>query len=135
MLLYFVTLGAFTGHVTANNAVVFPRLSPPYRFAFQIPLPIPEVRKPVASYKNPENRVPIDFYEIESRPFTHKYFPNLPGESSLLGYDGTFPGPTIRVEKGRQTVVRVVNQGQEPMNLHLHGSYSMASCSILNCNQ
>lgn len=110
-------------HATAET--VFPRISPQYRFAFQNPLSIPQVKEPLASYTNPQNQVPIDFYEIESKPFTHKFFPNLPGASNLLGYDGTFPGPTIRVQKGRQTVVRIVNKGQDQMNLHLHGSYSM----------
>jgi bilirubin oxidase len=122
-----IALGVLIGHVTADTLAVFPRLSPQYRFAFQNALPIPEIKKPSASYTNPQNQIPIDFYEIESQPFTHKFFPDLPGASNLLGYDGTFPGPTIRVQKGRQTVVRMVNKGQEQMNLHLHGSYSMVS--------
>lgn len=117
-------LGALAVNVVAET--VFPRLSPQYHHAFHSPLPIPQIKKPSASYTNPDNHIPIDFYELESKPFTHKFFPNLHGASDLLGYDGTFPGPTIRVEKGKQTVVRVVNKGQDQMNLHLHGSYSMS---------
>lgn len=120
-MLAIIALGSIA-HAAAET--VFPRLSPQYRFAFQNPLAIPQVKEPSASYTNPQNQVPIDFYEIKSKPFTHKFFPNLAGESDLLGYDGTFPGPTIRVQKGRQTVIRVVNEGQDQMNLHLHGSYS-----------
>ncbi|QDS74756.1 hypothetical protein FKW77_001322 [Venturia effusa] len=120
-MLVIIALG-FIAHVMAET--VFPRLSPQYLFAFQVPLPIPHVKEPSASYTNPQNQVPIDFYEIESRPFSRIFFPNLPGASNLLGYDGVFPGPTIRVQKGRQTVVRVVNKGQDQMNLHLHGSFS-----------
>jgi bilirubin oxidase len=121
-----IALGALISHVTAET---FPRLSPQYRFAFQNALPIPQVKKPSASYTDPKSQIPIDFYEIESKPFTHKYFPDLPGTSNLLGYDGTFPGPTIRVQKGRQTVIRMVNKGQDQMNLHVHGSYSMCGIS------
>lgn len=116
-------------HATAET--VSPRLSPRYQSAFQNPLPIPQVKEPLASYTNPQTKVPIDFYEIDSQPFTHKFFPNLPGASNLLGYDGSFPGPTIRVQKGRQTVVRVVNKGQDQMNLHLHGSYSTSQDCLL----
>jgi FtsP/CotA-like multicopper oxidase with cupredoxin domain len=118
-----MAFGVLISQVKAET--VFSRLSPQYRFAFQTTLPIPQIKKPSASYTNPQNQIPIDFYEIESQPFTHKFFPDLPGASNLLGYDGTFPGPTIRVQKGRQTVIRVVNKGQDQMNLHLHGSYSM----------
>ncbi|TLD20840.1 hypothetical protein E2P81_ATG08504 [Venturia nashicola] len=121
------TIFALSTIAHAAAETVFPRLSPQYQFAFQNPLPIPQVKEPSASYTNPQNQIPIDFYEIESRPFTHKFFPDLPGASDLLGYDGTFPGPTIRVQKGRQAVVRVVNKGQDQMNLHLHGSYSRSA--------
>lgn len=124
-MLVSIVLGALIGHVTAETAAANPRLSPQYRFGFQNALTIPQTKKPSASYTNPQNQIPIDFYEIESRPFTRKFFPNLPGVSDLLGYDGTFPGPTIRVQKGRQTVIRMVNKVQEQMNLHVHGSYSM----------
>jgi len=127
MLLLSIALTAVVGHVTVKGAAVLPRLSPAYQFAFTSSLLIPNIKKPTASYTNPQDQTSIDFYEIESRPFTHKFYSNLPGESSLLGYDGTFPGPTLRVEKGRQTVVRVINKGQEKMNLHLHGSFSMGS--------
>jgi bilirubin oxidase len=81
------------------------------------------VKKPLASYTNPGTRVPIDFYELRVRDFGRRFYPNLPN-GTAIGYDGVFPGPTFRVERGRETVVRVVNDANRTVNLHLHGSYS-----------
>jgi bilirubin oxidase len=100
------------------------RRSPEYQNGFEFPLPIPQIKKPSATYVHPESGTPIDFYELEALAFERKLFPDL-GSAKLFGFDGAFPGPTFRVEKGRETVVRVVNKGQRKMNLHLHGSYSM----------
>ncbi|KAK1252254.1 hypothetical protein MKX08_003441 [Trichoderma sp. CBMAI-0020] len=52
-------------------------------------------------------------------------YPNL-AKTSLAGYNGISPGPTFRVRRGRQSVVRVVNQNDRPAVLHLHGSHSRA---------
>lgn len=52
-------------------------------------------------------------------------FPDL-GDATLIGYDGQAPGPTFRVAKGRETVVRFVNEYYRPSAIHLHGSYSRA---------
>lgn len=47
----------------------------------------------------------------------------LPGKRTLIwGYDGTFPGPTIRVDQGRRTVIRHVNRLNVSTVVHLHGS-------------
>jgi bilirubin oxidase len=98
------------------------RRSPHYQHSFHFPLPIPPVKKSLAAYTNPKTGVPIDFYEIEAKEFSSIFYPNLE-PAKLFGYDGIYPGPTFRIEKGRETVVRVVNKGQRKMNAHLHGSY------------
>ena len=46
----------------------------------------------------------------------------IPGElTPVYGYDGVYPGPTIRARKGRTTVVNVTNGLSFHQNVHLHG--------------
>ncbi len=46
----------------------------------------------------------------------------IPGElTPVYGYDGVYPGPTIRARKGRTTVVNVTNGLSFQQNVHLHG--------------
>ena len=48
----------------------------------------------------------------------------LPGfETPIYGYDGVYPGPTIRARTGRETVVRQRNSLLFESNVHLHGGY------------
>jgi FtsP/CotA-like multicopper oxidase with cupredoxin domain len=128
MLFHFAPLicliAACAAEVT-EVAVGGARISPLYHQAFQFALPIPSIKKPLTSYTNPKNGIPIDFFEIEAKSFKRKFYSDLPGSSDLVGYDGMFPGPTLRIEKGRETLVRVINRASEKMNVHLHGSYSM----------
>lgn len=44
----------------------------------------------------------------------------------MVGYDGTSPGPTFRINRDTETVVRYVNKYDRPSSVHLHGSYSRA---------
>lgn len=79
----------------------------------------------VRTYTNETTGVEIDFYEIRIKQFTKNLFPDL-GDATLIGYDGQTPGPTFRVKRGRETVVRFVNEHFRPSSIHLHGSYSRA---------
>ena len=123
-------------------------LSPPFTWLFQFPLPIPSVKSPKlyesttlikvpvsqADYMqyrtvtNPVTGRPIDYYEIFINPFSQKIYPDR-GNASLVGYDGRSPGPTFIVEKGRETVVRFVNNASMDNSVHLHGSYSVSFSS------
>ena len=48
----------------------------------------------------------------------------LPGfETPIYGYDGVFPGPTIRARTGREVVVRQHNRLTFESNVHLHGGF------------
>jgi bilirubin oxidase len=121
-----LTIGSLLGSSSVgacDTLAVAPRRSPALPSSFSGPLPIPQVKTPLTSYTNPETGVPIDFYELHVREFGRKFFPNL-GNGTAIGYDGVFPGPTFRVEQGRETVVRVVNHAKRTVNFHLHGSYS-----------
>jgi spore coat protein A, manganese oxidase len=46
----------------------------------------------------------------------------LPGRRTRIwGFDGLFPGPTIKAKRGRPVVVRRVNRLGLPLSTHLHG--------------
>ena len=50
----------------------------------------------------------------------------LPGlETPILGYDGRFPGPTIRATRGRAVQVLQRNQSGRELNVHLHGGVTL----------
>jgi FtsP/CotA-like multicopper oxidase with cupredoxin domain len=42
-------------------------------------------------------------------------------DTRALGFNGGSPGPTLRVRPGDELAVRLVNQLEEPTNLHTHG--------------
>lgn len=67
----------------------------------------------------------MDFYEVKVKPFQGRAYPNL-GSTDLVGYDGISPGPTFKIVKGRESVVRFVNEYDRPSAVHLHGSPSRA---------
>jgi FtsP/CotA-like multicopper oxidase with cupredoxin domain len=52
----------------------------------------------------------------------------IPGEfTPVYGYDGIYPGPTIRVRKDATTTVRVTNGLPFHQNIHLHGGVTPAA--------
>lgn len=102
-----------------------PRISPPYQHVFKLPLLIPEVKRPLATYTNPETGVPIDFYQLQVQEDKQQFYTDL-SAATIKGYDGSFPGPTFRVEKGREAVIRIVNNASTSANFHVHGSYARA---------
>lgn len=75
------------------------------------------------SYHNKTTDQWIDYYEIEVKPFFQQVYPGLK-PARLVGYDGQSPGPTFHMERGREAVVRFINQGDNDLSVHLHGSYS-----------
>lgn len=77
------------------------------------------------SYYNSTTDTWIDFYEIHIQKFQQNIYPNL-RPTNLIGYNGTSPGPTFRITKNREAVIRFVNQNDQPAAVHLHGSYSRA---------
>lgn len=79
---------------------------------------------------NPVTSSPIDYYEVYINQFTQKVYPNK-GDAVLVGYDGISPGRTFIVEKGRETVVRFINNATLASSIHLHGSYSVCIISSL----
>jgi bilirubin oxidase len=107
----------------ALSAKVEKRKSPQYQHSFQLPLVIPSIKEPLATFTNPESGTPIDFYTLEVSESKHSFYPNLEN-ATVIGFDGTFMGPTFRVQKGHESVIRLINKSNKPTNLHLHGSFT-----------
>ncbi|KAH9902317.1 Cupredoxin [Xylariomycetidae sp. FL2044] len=99
--------------------------SPEYPLIYRVALPIPPVAQPMQVVVNPVTGEDIWYYELEIRPFTQQVYPNL-RPAVLVGYNGTSPGPTFIIPKGRETVVRFINNAAMENSVHLHGSPSRA---------
>lgn len=67
---------------------------------FQTPLVLPPVLRPTSSGIDPLDGAPVNHHtETEVAAI----LPRL--KTSILGYDGVFPGPNISVEQGSKTVL------------------------------
>lgn len=93
------------GGVSSGSPAVVP---------FQAALPIPPVLRPVSSDAS------TDYYEITMRPAQVQVLPGL--TTTIWGYNGLYPGPTIRARQGRQVVVRQISQVDFNTAIHLHGA-------------
>ncbi|KAF2454984.1 multicopper oxidase [Lineolata rhizophorae] len=101
-------------------------LSPVYEKFFEDPMPIPPLKTPKITYTNPNTSIPIDYYEVEISAFDVAVYPDLE-KARFVGYDGMFPGPTFRIPRGRQSVVRFTNKDNVlGSSIHVHGSYTLA---------
>jgi spore coat protein A, manganese oxidase len=80
---------------------------------YQVDLQLPPTLVPVSSTATE------DRFELAIREGRAEI---IPGElTPVYGYDGVYPGPTIRARKGKTTVVRVTNGLSFNQNVHLHG--------------
>lgn len=61
------------------------------------------------------------FLEITAGPSRKKLYDEDAGFSDLWLYNGTTPGPEIRVRVGERVKVRLVNNLEEPTSIHWHG--------------
>ncbi|HEX2195564.1 MAG TPA: multicopper oxidase family protein, partial [Actinomycetota bacterium] len=86
---------------------------------FQVPLRVPRVLKPVRSTDE------RDYFVTTLRAARRRLLPGK--QTPIWGFDGAFPGPTIKVTRGREAVVRRVNQLDVPVTIHLHGGRVPAS--------
>ena len=103
-----------------TNRIAESQLPPP----FTIPFAVPAVLKPVRSEKA------RDLYSLTMREGLAEIIPGY--RTRVWGFNGTFPGPTFDVERGRPCVVRQINQlpATHPLghaantSVHLHGAAS-----------
>ena len=113
---------ALAGDLTLLNRLAESALPAPYTIPFKVPYEI----KPVRS------DAPTDYFRVSMEPFVAEVVPGL--QTPLWGYNGMVPGPTFRVSRGRQAVVRMINN-LPPVHpdldyvpwtsVHLHGSASL----------
>ncbi len=86
---------------------------------FTVPLPVPQVLRPVRRDST------TDYYEIEQRAARVELLPGV--RTEVLGYQGTFPGPTLVTRSGRRAVVRHRNALSGSTVVHLHGGHTPAA--------
>ena len=82
---------------------------------FQRDLPIMPELAPVLSERG------VDVYDVDIREGLAEILPGF--QTPIYGYDGIYPGPTIRARKGRAAIVRQHNRLSFDSNVHLHGGY------------
>lgn len=91
----------------------FRHVRPPQ--AFSEPFTQPRVARPV------RRTLTTDYYEMAIRKAKAQILPGV--GTTILGYDGQFPGPTIRAVKGRRVVIRQTNTLAMDAVVHLHGGH------------
>ena len=89
--------------------------SPPV-VPFQAAFRIPSVLNPTRADAD------TDYYEITMRPAEVEILPGR--RTTIWGYNGEFPGPTIKARSGRRVVVRQRNELPDARpSVHLHGGH------------
>ena len=86
---------------------------------FQRDLPIAPELAPVISRRG------VDVYDVDIREGLAEILPGF--QTPIYGYDGIYPGPTIRARKGRAAIVRQHNALPFDSNVHLHGGHVPAA--------
>jgi spore coat protein A len=80
---------------------------------FRVDLPRLPVLRPIR--RTPD----VERYELTVRDGIARILPGF--ETPVMGYNGIFPGPTIRARRGRRSVIRQLNHLPDEVNTHLHG--------------
>ena len=62
-----------------------------------------------------------DWVTLEARPSSLRLVPEPAGETAVWGYQGRVPGPLLRLKKGAELKVRLVNKLAQPTSLNWHG--------------
>ncbi|MGA9312359.1 MAG: multicopper oxidase domain-containing protein [Pseudonocardiaceae bacterium] len=103
-----VSVALQTGfRLQAANATPLPILP------FQVPLTVPPVARPVMSTRD------TDTYQITMRKADVEIIPGT--RTRIWGYDGIFPGPTIKARTGKRVLVQQRNELDVDTSVHLHG--------------
>lgn len=101
---------------TAGAAAALPGGRAPAAAApFTVPLPIPDVLRPVA------RTATHDVYRMRMRYADVEIVPGL--RTRVQTFNGRFPGPTILARSGRPVVVEQHNELSTQAAVHLHGGH------------
>ena len=91
----------------------------------QLTLPEPfHVALPIPTQLVPRKTTDTDCYDLVQSVSKQEIIPGY--KTTIWGYNGTFPGPTIVSTSGRQTVVNHTNKLPVPTVVHLHGGRTLA---------
>ena len=85
---------------------------------FTVAMPLPPALRPTPGPNG------VDVVELSAKPGTVELLPGRP--CHIWGYEGRFPGPTVRVQRGRPVVLRLRNELPAPVVTHLHGGHTPA---------
>jgi spore coat protein A, manganese oxidase len=88
------------------------------KWKFSQPLRVPPILSPVRTDAT------TDYYEITQREADVEFMPGI--RTRIWGYEGMFPGPTIKARRGRAAVVRQTNRLPGETVVHLHGGVTEA---------
>ena len=72
-------------------------------------------------WKSPARAADQEAVVLHARPGTVRLAPPGYPETPIWGYDGSVPGPTIRVPHGQRVTRRFVNGLPQPSTVHWHG--------------
>jgi spore coat protein A, manganese oxidase len=118
LLCTFGSTSSLKGDSVTTSAARRAQAASPFK-PFQRDLPITPELSPVST------RNGVDVYEVDIKEGLAEILPGF--ETPIYGYDGVYPGPTIRARKGRAAIVRQRNQLAFDTNVHLHGGYVPAA--------
>ena len=94
---------------------------------FERELLVPPVLKPTSTTRATSTSPAVHTYDLEHRVSTQQILPETFPATEIWGYNGIFPGPTIKQQRnGARVVVRNKNSlpAGHPYSMHLHGSPS-----------
>lgn len=118
------TLGLGPSRTRAGDVIPTPiRFRP-----FQAELPIPPVLARVAPFATAERidptwlKRPIAYYDVVQKPGIAQIIPGV--ETPIWGYQGIYPGPTIRARAGEPLLVRQHNELGAELSVHQHGGHT-----------
>ena len=118
LLCTFGTTQSLKGPKVTTSAARRAQAGSPFE-PFQRDLPIAPELSPVSTTQG------VDVYEIAIREGMAEILPGF--QTPIYGYEGIYPGPTIRARKGREAIVRQHNTLPFESNVHLHGGYVPAA--------
>ena len=113
---------AMGGPATLANRIAQSALPAPFTIPFTPPPLLAPVRTDATT----------DYFRVSMEPAVVSIIPGL--QTMVWGYNGSVPGPTFRVARGRRSVVRQINNlpARHPVldyapwtSVHLHGSASL----------
>jgi spore coat protein A len=117
-----ITVGGFIVPWKQGMASTSPPLNPDVIPKFVDPLPIPAILKPTGESENAAS------YKVTMSEFQQQVLPadlNFP-TTTVWGYEGSFPGPTIEARKDKPVEVKWINElplsHLFPVDTTLHGT-------------